>query len=1380
MLSRIAIMALAIASTLASGQQSASSAEPPAQVSILRATIVKPGSVACSMWTLKTFDAPVTIPAHAALTYEVFVPQESIGLNGGVELDGGTLGNLRDTRGAVDQVGEGVRGGSVQAAHAGAWYTRRFDLSRFEGRTFSRIQFFSSEILSNLAGSYEARLRNVHIDDASGKPLAVYEPEPSVAPSAVLRNMVVNQSPSAFVPSASVPAPAAGAILSRDARLILERPWGANGVTPSPRAMPDDLREITISAPVTAKGVRVYIAAPYLRFSAPQIIPAGAILEYDMRIDPDSVSNAGGFDLESVPRTWLTLRDAPRITDQYGASPHPAYQARGALGQWLQRRFSLASIAERPFGLALLSAEFTPDRTGIYRASYRNIRIVNDKGEVYWSFYPELGALGECVPVLGNEGTFTAPGVVGVSLTPDRYVIAAGSRGKLDVSIHNYDPGVAQNATVSSVRLEGGRAPIILSKRLDVNLKPGETKTFSFDMDSAIAPGNYLPVADVAMAGRTAVSHGFAIAIVKGAAALPGPDEYLGKGHFAWGADMDDSLSPESFAELRQNGGNFVNLFVSWDHIETAPGKYDFTELDAGLARVAKAHMRAEVFFWTTDQEFPEWVRAEAMQDQDGKVGRRLSLSYYAPTGRPAYMKLIQATVDHYKTNDTVVGYQFAALGWGDGFFATPEHGTSAPFGLYDYSPWSQAAFRGYVRDAMRLSLDQAAQRYGVPLASWNDLTEPVCGSGIDLRPIWWDFQNFRCWTVENMLDEICRTVRASDPHRKIELMYGGGPTAVGEIGNDYDAGARIARKYGASIHNTCYEGYDPAPLLGTYTREWGITHTCETAGTPCDIPNHQQGMFDVLKFGAKGYCWVGGRPYGYYPSFAKLGPAAREVSDAKPIGKKVGVLESLSAYQCDPRRDRLREVIAQSFQFVHDASLPADLYTDRSFMADGHRLNPVETPVILDCAAPVLTAQAADAMAAYVQAGGTLILHASSGKFTPGAPNERYKLLTSLGYLHAGELPDGLGQARAIGEGPMAGKPLTLTGISPLALLPDGARILAKFGDGQTAAASWRCGAGWIIVLGGTPRYTDAATRTWMTALLAEYGVVPISTATAGVITATLEGGATRYVLLHNPAPGAVRSTVATAGLDGTIRAFDLANRRALGSREGSDWRRGVEIKLGPYEVTAIALDRPSAPARTFAPLEYPLPAASDSPDGISVSVYGNSSALFASYRPVTNWLTVGEFDNPGGFNGSSFYLARPPEMSWNPDERFVEDGQTLTWRPASAFDGELRLSNYYALSSGRIAYAMTDLVADRACTVRLRCGVDYALFLWLNGQPLFDSNATSHGAPTPDDFTIEVPLRAGRNRLAARVAPGSLGWALWMQIASQQGSVVSAQTPS
>ncbi|HEY3331050.1 MAG TPA: beta-galactosidase [Capsulimonadaceae bacterium] len=1333
---------------------------PPAET-VLKASVVNPGPIAYTMWTLKSLDTPRTLTPHAVLSYEVFIPRESVGRNGGIELDGGTLDGLRDDHSAVDQGGEMVRGDAAQAKHIGAWYLRSFDLSAYAGKTFARVKFFSRELQPSVAGFYEAHVRNVRIGDASSSPM-VFDPSEITA---AVRNMAVVNS----IAAKPKPFISLSPILMPGAKLIVDRPWGTSGVTPAPRALTDDLREITITAEVKAVGVPSLNGAVILRYDRPQIIPDGAYLQYDMRIDPDSVGTSGGFDLESVPRTWLTLRDTRGTVDQNGVSVHAANSVPEAVGKWWRRRFSLESAAGKPFQLALLSAEFTPQRTGFYKASYRNIRIVDASGLVYWSFYPAQGQLAAKVPFDGQSGgNVSAQGLVGASLTPSSYVIGAGDKLNLTVTVHNYDPSASQTVTVEGVRLTGASS-IPLAKPMTFTLPGGETKEIVLAA-TRIPVGNYEAVADLRVGGDVATVRSASFAVTTGSAALPGPREYLGKGNMAWGADIAGYASVDTLAELRQNGGNFVNLFVSWGRIETAPGVYDFSPIDSAVAGAKQAHLRAEVIFITDEKSFPRWLKSEAMLDQTGKPGEIFALSYYAPTGRPEYMKLIAAVTQRYKANETIVGYQFIPGGWNDGFFYRPSRKTD---GLYDYSPWSQAAFRGYVRDTLHLTLPQASHRYGTLLATWDDLKQPVYAGGVDLRPIWWDFQNFRCWTVENMWDEVCRTVRANDPSKMIELMYGGDQGATGQIANDYDAGARIARKYGASIHNTCYEGYTAAPLVGTYTREWGVTHTCETAGTPASIPNHQQGMFNVLKYGAKGYCWIGGRPFGYYPSFAKLGPVARELSDAKPFGKRLGVLQSVSVVQCNLSRVRINSAPIDSYKFAHNSGLTADLYTDRSFMRDGHKLDPREIGVVLDNADLVLAREAADAMVRYVRAGGTLITHALSGRYTPGAPDELSYLITALGYRKAGGPSFANGLAPASFEGALAGQTLDLFNVATLADLPDGARTLASFRNGDVAVASWKLGAGNVVLIGGAPNYADPATVKAMTALLASLGVVPQATATGGVVTATLSAGATRYVLLHNQSAGEVKTTVTTPGLTGTVRAFDLANRKALPVRDGAAWSRGVELSLAPYEVTAIALDSVSAPVRSFPDLEYPLPGSADA----ATSQDGGSASAVA-YKPVDTWLVAGPFANPGGYKGASFYQPRQPEASWVQGASFTDGGQPIAWRTVHAVDGELRLSSTLGFASDQIAYAMTDLVASKDCVVRIRCGVDYAMYLWLNGKPLFDSNATgSRGAPTPGEFTIEAPLHAGRNRLAAKVAPGSLGWAMWMQVGALDGASVRAE---
>lgn len=1175
-------------------------------------------------------------------------------------------------------------------------------------------------------------------------------------------------------PASSIPS---SAILSTQARLIVDQPWGADAVTPVARAMPDDMRQIDVISKVTVSGVPVYIGAPYIRFARLQLIPAGAYLEYDIRIDPSSISNCGGFDLESVPRRWLSLRDAPGVVDQNGNGIHPASAHPDAVGVWLHRTFSLARVAGRPFGLALLSAEFTPSQTGTYHASYRNIRIVDESGKVYWNFFPELGDLSANLSI-GDEGAgyLSVSGLAGVTLTPDNYAFASGQSHQLQVLARNYDPTEPEHVDITSVRLEGGSTPVLLAKRFSADLQPGETRSFTAYIGSAVPAGNYFAVADLSVGDQTVPVRSYAISIAPAAMLQQASLESRKNPRFGWGADISFEASLANLAELRQNGGNSINMYFPWNRIEVAPRKYDFTRLDHELEYVRQAHLRAELFLWTADRDFPAWLSSQAMLDQTGKPGRRFSLSYYSPTGRAAYMQLIRSIAAHFRNNDVVQGYQFPALGWGDGFFATPNNPNSSDQDLYDYSPWLQDAFRGYVRDVLHLTLNQASQRYGVTLSTWNDLKEPVYQGGVDIRPLWWDFQNFRCWTVENMWDDVCRTVRSVDGNKTIEFMCGGDLTAIGRIANDYDAAARVARKYGASIHNTCYEGYGPAQLLGAYTRLWGVRHTCETAGTPSDIPAHQQCMFNVLRYGAAGYSWVGGRPIGYYPSYAKLRPVAEEVSGARPVGVRFGIIQSLSIYQCDMNNARVHERTASTVQFAHDAGLNLELYSDRSFMAGGFILNPHDVPVVMDCGSNVLTQQAARAVVGYVRSGGTAILHASSGRFTPGDPAHRCLMLTELGYRDAPGLLEGRGRAKADGEGLLAGETISLTSISPLTGLPAGANVLARFADAQPAMASWPSGDGRVIVIGGIPNYDDVHTRDAILRLLAQRGVVPSATATGGVIAAALQKGATRYVLLHNPNNAAVTATVATAQMSGTVRAYDLEMRKSLGVMPASSWATGRTLELAPYEVTAVALDSEEAAARSFPRLDYPLYAS----DAAASSAPAGPSGSMQAYRPVTAWLTLGAFDNPGRYRGASFYQSRPPEAGWNPQSEYVVAGRVLAWKTATAPDGELVLTDSYPYASDRVAYAMTDLVADTNCTVRLRCGVDYALYLWLDGKPLFDSNAVlNRGPASPAEFTIETPLHAGRNRLSAKIAPGSDGWTMWMQIASPDSGAVKAELP-
>jgi hypothetical protein len=995
---------------------------------------------------------------------------------------------------------------------------------------------------------------------------------------------------------------------------------------------------------------------------------------------------------------------------------------------------------------------------GLYKVQYRRLRIIDAEGKVYWNLFPPLGTL--TVPVRGDVppgSSLTAQGQIAVGLTPNHYRVRTGEPLSLDIAVQNLDPAEAQHVQLS-VRLQGEGKPVALVQNLALDLAPGETRTITRPVSPPLPPGNYTALADVTVGTRAATFHSLALTVAEAPSPLPAVDQLRTGNWVAWGMDVINFPNLPTLAELRQDGGNYANIFIPWGEVERRPGEYNFSNVDRLVADAARANLRAEVFFITAGGDFPPAYRQEAMVDQHGQPlkGNPLALSYWAPTARPAFMKMVAATVQHYRANPTVVAYQFTYGGWGDAFYGKARDGSLS---FTDYSPYSQAKFREYVRTVLKLWLPEAAARYGLPLAGWDDLRQPEPVEGIDLRPIWWDFQNYRVWSVEQMWDDVCATVRRYDSARLIELDYGGSQEATGWIANDYDMAARVARQYGASIHNTCYEGYSAAPLLGTFTREWGLRHTCETAGTPAPPDWHQQGMFNLCKYGARGYYWIQGASpvVGVYPSYAQLRPVVEELADARPVGKRLGMLQSISLYQCNLREAGLE--LFPAARFAQQAGFTADLYTDRSWLGGGHRLDPFTMPVLIDYGSPVLTAPAADAVAAYVRAGGTAILFPQSGRFTPGNPSEQYRLLTALGLTAAAGLAPGTGTETARTTAYLPDLSLRLSQPTPLAGLPAGSEIWAQFASGQPALASWPCGHGQVYLFGGMPDLSDQETVSALTALTVLAGVSPPAAASGGIETAVLEKGATRYVVLHNPSPATV-DTRLTVDDQGPRRVYDLVNRQALGATS-AHWPAEISLQLRPLEVTVLALDRPSAPRRTFPTLDYPLPATTQMP---------MPPPDLHHYLPLNAWLVTGPFANPDWFNGASFYLPRAPEQGWDPAAVYTEAGRRLRWTPYQAQDGALRLTDLYPFDTKTLAYAMTDLVAPTACTVRLRLGTDYAMYLWLNGQPLFDSNALSHGSQA-GEFTLEVPLHAGRNRLSGRLAPGSAGWALFAQVSGPGG---------
>lgn len=101
------------------------------------------------------------------------------------------------------------------------------------------------------------------------------------------------------------------------------------------------------------------------------------------------------------------------------------------------------------------------------------------------------------------------------------------------------------------------------------------------------------------------------------------------------------------------------------------------------------------------------------------------------------------------------------------------------------------------------------------------------------------------------------------------------------------------------------------------------------------------------------------------------------------------------------------------------------------------------------------------------------------------------------------------------------------------------------------------------------------------------------------------------------------------------------------------------------------------------------------------------------------------------------------------------------LTWQPAAAplrRDEAMDLAAHLGSRTNSEAYAMLDVVVDKATAGEIRCGSDDGLTLWVNGRERLDVRRPR--GFTPDQDVVRVELAPGRNRITARIRQEQGDW--------------------
>jgi len=229
--------------------------------------------------------------------------------------------------------------------------------------------------------------------------------------------------------------------------------------------------------------------------------------------------------------------------------------------------------------------------------------------------------------------------------------------------------------------------------------------------------------------------------------------------HFTYHRDSwDDDLET-----MRDLGLNTVRIDLGWRDVEPIlPGHYRFSVLDEFLDRAAKHGLYVVVVFSHTTQDFntPIWYWPHYFDwisvDQDGKVPLDDLPSINYPGYRQLLRGYLEATVNHIKNHPALLAYQV---------LNEPRYD---PNRLYDYNPYSVAAFQQWLRQKYG-AVEQLDKIWSTTYTSFDEV-EPMHGTdggsslqGPALRQ-WSDWRQFGYDNLADFIGELARAIKAADP----------------------------------------------------------------------------------------------------------------------------------------------------------------------------------------------------------------------------------------------------------------------------------------------------------------------------------------------------------------------------------------------------------------------------------------------------------------------------------------------------------------------------------------------------------------------------------------------------------------------------------------
>jgi len=175
----------------------------------------------------------------------------------------------------------------------------------------------------------------------------------------------------------------------------------------------------------------------------------------------------------------------------------------------------------------------------------------------------------------------------------------------------------------------------------------------------------------------------------------------------------------------------------------------------------------------------------------------------------------------------------------------------------------------------------------------------------------------------------------------------------------------------------------------------------------------------------------------------------------------------------------------------------------------------------------------------------------------------------------------------------------------------------------------------------------------------------------------------------------------------------------------------------------------------------------------------------VLARFRPLTDWRVIGAFPRnaPQVFIGPrAIDFTRPHigvggrSVAWTPRLGDPSSGRVII-DDLKGDSGDRGGFGYDANGSpDLVAFASTEVVADRDQDALLLVGSSGTIAVHVDGVPAFHADHTSGRPFSPDSDTCRIKLKAGTNRILVRTRQGIGPWSFALQLAGQVPAISAA----